>query len=88
MGVWHTAEEVEIEANDGNKYTSGFHIFLSREEAKKYGSDNLIKVSFKEAHTIGDQGGAVVIARKIKFEKVIERYNEKLQKWVKVKKCA
>lgn len=80
---WYTAKEQTLTANDKKEYTSGFHIFLSKKAAREYSASNLVLVSFKKAHTIGTQGGVVVIARQIKIEKVLERYNHNLQRWVR-----
>lgn len=49
-----------ISASNGMEYTTGFHIFTSKRAAQRYrGRDTkqvyIVKVKYKEAHTIGMQ---------------------------------
>ena len=73
FGKWYTANEESEIASDSRRYTTGFHIFLSKEGAQNWGGPKVVQVSFKEAHTVGIQSAYIcVIARKMRIDKVIE----------------
>jgi len=81
-GRWYSADETDLYTTyEGEKYTSGFHIFSTKAEAKSWGSPHsvVVKVRYRGAHTIGIQNGAkVIVARKVKLLKEIRdgRYLE------------
>lgn len=80
---WYTDDSERVlptEKSPKTEYFSGFHIFTSREEARKFrrymaqfgcisGSDvRLCKVRYNDVTTEGEQGGSkVVVARKMKI---------------------
>ncbi len=44
-------------------YFSGFHIFLYKSAAKKWGyTKNVVKVKYRKGHTLGNQEGIVIVA--------------------------
>ncbi len=44
-------------------YFTGFHIFLHKSAAKKWGHPkNVVKVKYRKGHTLGQQEGIVIVA--------------------------
>lgn len=77
LGRWRTASNTVLNQNStkSTDYTSGFHIFLSEEDAREYKSSPaaIFEVEFKEIVAIGKQdtsdNGLTVVAKKMKLVK-------------------
>ncbi len=76
IGKWMRASDRTIKSNNivGERYTSGFHIFLKEIDAKKYRRSGVtFLIEFKDIVAIGKQNsynrGLTVIAKKIRIIK-------------------
>ena len=56
---WIIAEKVNINATDGSKYDTGFHVWIDENEAKKNNS-GLTHVYIRKVGTLGIQEGLTV----------------------------
>src|SRR5271157_3298482 len=59
---WLVAEEIEILASNGKKYTTGFHVYENESQKNR----NSTLIYYRKVHTRGTEGiDTVVIAKEI-----------------------
>jgi len=76
VGKWYKAVGDVISADDGTSYKAGFHIFLNKEDAKKYAllEDRVVRVRYRQIVAIGQNStsfqakGDCVIAKEMYIE--------------------
>jgi len=69
---WYKASEVssakmidvDNSSNGKFRYPAGFHIFKTRQDARDWG-ENVRKVQYRKAHTIGYQAGTVIVSEEM-----------------------
>lgn len=62
---WLVALEQQIKADDGQAYTSGFHVYEDETQVKKlYRSSSTTLIYYRKVHTRGTQGSDTVVIAK------------------------
>lgn len=71
INFWYKARERRIWSSYGGSYLTGFHIYKTKYAAKGKslsGCGVVVKVEYKDAHTIGIQDGCrVIVAKRMKI---------------------
>lgn len=73
FGKWYDANNCVIDDSDlPSPYTSGFHIYLKKEDARDRGGYyDIYEVQFDEVVAIGEDQGLCVVAKRMKVVKKV-----------------